>query len=222
MKIGIIGSGNIGGNLSHRLTALGHQVAVANSRGPQSLTDLAAATGITPVELGEVSRDAEVVVVAIPMKEYPKLPADLFDGAAPGVVVIDTGNYYPVERDGRIDPIEAGQSESGWTEDQLGRQVVKAFNASYAADIVDRPLPAGHPDRMALSYAGDDEAAKARVGALIDALGFDPVDAGSIADSWRQHPGTPIYGSRVGVEGVRKLLAEAKREDTDAHRGLTA
>ncbi|WP_416519812.1 NADPH-dependent F420 reductase [Streptomyces achromogenes] len=210
MKIGIIGAGNIGGNLTRRLTALGHDVSVANSRGPETLKDLAQETGATPVRAEEAAEGAEVVVVTVPLKAVPGLPAGLLDGAAEGVAVIDTNNYYPKQRDGRIDAIEdGGLTESRWVEQHLGHPVIKAFNGTYAQDILDRPLPAGHPDRMALPVAGDDETAKAKVRALIDELGFDTVDAGGIDDSWRQQPDTPVYGLRAGVDAVQKALREA-------------
>ncbi|ANZ41178.1 NADP oxidoreductase [Lentzea guizhouensis] len=214
MKIGIIGAGNIGGNLTRRLAALGHDVSVANSRGPHTLTALAEETGATPVAVEEAARGAEVVVVTIPLNAIPDLPDGLFAEAADGVAVIDTGNYYP-QRDGRIAEIlDEGLTESRWTERHIGHPVVKAFNGTYAADILDRPRPAGAPDRMALPVAGDDEAAKAKVRALIDELGFDTVDAGGIDESWRQQPATPVYGLRDGVDGVTKALAEASPERT--------
>ncbi|MFC9106024.1 NADPH-dependent F420 reductase [Streptomyces rochei] len=220
MKIGIIGAGNIGGNLTRRLTALGHDVSVANSRGPHTLTALAEETGATPVRAEEAARGAEVVVVTVPLKAVPDLPSGILDGAADGVAVIDTNNYYPQQRDGRIAAIEdEGRTESRWVEEHLGHPVIKAFNGTYAQDILDRPRPAGDPDRMALPVAGDDEAAKAKVRALIDELGFDTVDAGGIDESWRQQPDTPVYGLRAGVEGVTKALAEASPERPAAFRG---
>ena len=219
MKIGIIGAGNIGGNLTRRLTALGHDVSVANSRGPQTLTALAEETGATPVPVAEAARGAEVVVVTVPLKAVPNLPKGLFDGAAENVAVIDTGNYYP-GRDGRIAAIlDDGRTESPWTSEQIGHTVIKAFNGTYAQDILDRHRPAGDPDRLALPVAGDDEAAKRVVRALIDELGFDTVDAGSLDDSWRQQPGTPVYGMREGVDAITKGLAEASPEWTGDFRG---
>ncbi|MFF1545104.1 NADPH-dependent F420 reductase [Streptomyces sp. NPDC058291] len=220
MKIGIIGAGNIGGNLTRRLTALGHDVSVANSRGPQTLKELAEETGATPVTVGEAARGAEIVVVTVPLKAVPDLPSGLLDGAADGVVVIDTNNYYPQQRDGRIAVIEdEGLTESRWVEGQLGHPVIKAFNGTYAQDILDRPRPADDPGRIALPVAGDDGAAKAKVRALIDELGFDTVDAGGIDDSWRQQPDTPVYGLQAGVEAVAKALAEASPERPAAFRG---
>ncbi|MEV4921154.1 NAD(P)-binding domain-containing protein [Streptomyces tirandamycinicus] len=220
MKIGIIGAGNIGGNLTRRLTALGHDVSVANSRGPHTLTALAEETGATPADAKDAARDAELVVVTVPLKRVPDLPTGLFEGAADGVVVIDTGNYYPRERDGRIAEIEdGGLTESRWTERHVGHAVIKAFNGTYAQDILERPRPAGDPERMALPVAGDDERSKRVVRALIDELGFDTVDAGGIDDSWRQQPGTPVYGLRAGAEAVGKALAEASPERPAAFRG---
>ncbi|MFD9252830.1 NADPH-dependent F420 reductase [Streptomyces bottropensis] len=220
MNIGIIGAGNIGGNLTRRLTALGHEVSVANSRGPQTLTALAEETGATPVTVREAARGAEVVVVTIPLKAVPDLPSGLLDAAADGVAVIDTGNYYPRQRDGRIAAIEDdGLTESRWTEQHLGHPVVKAFNGTYAQDILDRHRPAGAPDRVALPVAGDDETAKAKIRALIDELGFDTVDAGGLDDSWRQQPDTPVYGIRGDTEAVTKALAEASPERAADFRG---
>ncbi|MEV8327333.1 NAD(P)-binding domain-containing protein [Kitasatospora sp. NPDC056731] len=219
MKIGIIGAGNIGGNLTRRLTALGHDVSVANSRGPQSLAALAEETGATAVPATEAARGAQVVVVTVPLKNVPDLPAGLLDGAAAGAAVIDTGNYYPQQRDGRIDEIEDdGLTESRWTERNLGHPVVKAFNGTYAQDLLERPRPEGDPERIAVPVAADDEAAKRVVRALIDELGFDTVDAGGIDESWRQQPGTPVYGLRAGVEAVTRALAEASPERPADHK----
>ena len=114
MKIGIIGSGEIGGTLTRRLTALGHEVSVANSRGPKSLVDLAVETGAKPVSVAEAARSGEVVVVTIPEKSIQNLPSDLFGATPESVVVVETGNYYPRQRDGRIEAIEAGITESRW------------------------------------------------------------------------------------------------------------
>src|SRR3954471_1917419 len=156
MKIGIIGAGQIGGTLTRRLRALGHEVLVANSRGPGTLADLAAETGATAVPVAEAARSGELVVVTIPQGKVPSLPAGLFDGVPEGVVVVDTGNYYPRQRDGRIEPIEAGTVESRWAERELGRPVVKAFNNIYAQHLMERGEPAGTPGRIALPVAGDD------------------------------------------------------------------
>ncbi len=151
------------------------------------------------------------MVVTIPEKAVPSLPADLFDDVPDGVVVVDTGNYYH-QRDGRLEEIEKGTTESRWVADQLGRPVVKAFNNVFAAHLLERGQAAGSPGRIALPVAGDDDAAKAVVIQLVDELGFDGVDAGSLDESWRQQPGSPVYGTDHDAEGVRRALADAPRE----------
>jgi 8-hydroxy-5-deazaflavin:NADPH oxidoreductase len=210
VRIGIIGAGNIGGTLTRRLRALGHEVAVANSRGPATLAALAAETRAKPVTVAEAARSGEVVVVTIPERNVPSLPADLFAGVPASVVVVDTGNYYPRNRDGRIDGIEDGLTESRWVEGQLGRPVVKAFNNIRAQSLMELGKPAGAPGRIALPVAGDDPSAKAVVLRLVEELGFDGVDAGGLDDSWRQQPGTPVYGTDLDAEGVRRALAAAE------------
>ena len=119
MKIGIIGAGQIGGTLTRRLTALGHKVFVANSRGPETLSDLAAETGATAVSVPKAVRGVDLIVVTIPQKNIPNLPAGLFADTPDRVVVVDTGNYYPRQRDGRIEAIEAGLPESRWSSSRL-------------------------------------------------------------------------------------------------------
>jgi 8-hydroxy-5-deazaflavin:NADPH oxidoreductase len=209
MKIGIIGTGQIGGTLTRRFTTLGHQVSIANSRGPETLTGLAKETGARAVTAKEAARAGEVVVVTIPEGRIPDLPKDLFAGVPDSVVVIDTGNYYPRQRDGRIAEIEAGLPESRWVERQLRRPVVKAFNNIYAKHLLEFGRPSGAPNRIALPVAGDDDRAKSIVLRLVDELGFDPVDAGGLDDSWRQQPGTPVYATDLDAKGVRRALAEA-------------
>jgi predicted dinucleotide-binding enzyme len=225
MRIGIIGAGQIGGTLARRFTAIGHEVFIANSRGPASLAALAKETGATPVTVEQAARSGDVVVVTIPMKNIPRLPVDLFQGVPDNVVVIDTGNYYPQQRDGRIDPIERGTTESRWVSEQLGRPVVKAFNNIYARHLLEYGKPKGAPGRIALPVAGDDPRAKDIVIRLLDELGFDGVDAGSLDESWRQQPATPVYGTDLDVEGVRKALAAAKLDrspDFQAESGSPA
>jgi hypothetical protein len=218
MRIGIIGAGQIGGTLARRLTALGHDVSIANSRGPQSLAALASETGARPVTVEQAAQAGDVVIVTIPMKSIPRLPAHLFDGVPDETVVVDTGNYYPQQRDGRIDPIERGTSESRWVSERLGRPVVKAFNNIYARHLLERGKSRGAAGRIALPVAGDEKRAKDVVIRLLDELGFDGVDAGSLDESWRQQPGTPVYGTDLDVAGVRKALAEAKPERMAAFR----
>jgi len=211
MRIGIIGAGNIGGALAKRFVELGHDVSVANSRGPDTLRELEKETGASAVTVQDAARGKDVVVVTIPEKNVPQLPKDLFDGVGGEVVLIDTGNYYS-QRDGRIDGIERGTAESVWVSQQLGRPVIKAFNNIRALHLRDNGRPQGSPGRIALPVAGDDPAAKSVVMGLVDDLGFDAVDAGSLEESWRQQPGTPVYTADLDAEGVRRALAQAGPE----------
>ncbi|MFZ5893316.1 MAG: NAD(P)-binding domain-containing protein [Myxococcota bacterium] len=222
MKIGIIGSGNIGGTLTRRLRALGHDVFVANSRGPASLDALARETGAHAVSVQEAARACEIVILAIPEYAAAKLPRDLFEGVPSDVVIVDAGNYYPRHRDGRIEPIEQGKTESRWVADMLRRPVVKAYNNIWAHDLLRCGRPSGAGDRIALPIAGDDPKAKAKVMALTNALGFDAVDAGGIDDSWRQQPGTPVYTANLDVAGTLRVLAEARRERPTELSGTAA
>lgn len=219
MKIGIIGAGQIGGTLTRRLTSLGHDVLVANSRGPETLRDLATETGAKAVSVKDAVRDVDLVVVTIPQKHVGDLPKNLFADTPAQTVVIDTGNYYPRERDGRIEPIEAGTLESRWVEQQLGRPVIKVFNNIFAKHLLELGRPAGTPGRIALPVSGDDAAAKSVVLALVDELGFDAVDVGPLDESWRQQPGSPVYTKDFDAGGVRRALAEASKERTSQWRG---
>jgi predicted dinucleotide-binding enzyme len=211
MTIGIIGAGNIGSTLTRRFRQLGYDVYVANSRGPESLASLARETGAMAVTPKEAAGAGDVIIVTIPEGHVPDLPSDLFTGVPESVAVVDTGNYYP-QRDGRIDDILSGITESRWVERHLGRSVVKAFNNIYAKHLMERGKPAGSPGRIALPIAGDDQNAKQTVLRLVDELGFDGVDAGPISESWRQQPGTPVYATDLDAEGVRRALKQASKE----------
>jgi predicted dinucleotide-binding enzyme len=209
LKIGIIGTGNIGTALTRHFTRLGHDVVVANSRGPETLTGLAKETGAKPVVVSEVPRGRDLVVVTIPEGQIPKLPAGLFESASNGTIVIDTGNYYPRQRDGKIDGIENGLAESRWVEQQLGHPVIKVFNNIYAEHLAKLGKPLGTPGRIALPVAGDDAKAKGVVMELVNDIGFDGVDAGGLDQSWRQQPGTPVYAADLNSTGVLKALNRA-------------
>jgi predicted dinucleotide-binding enzyme len=211
MRIGIIGAGNIGGTLTRRLTELGHEVSVANSRGPETLSELADDTGATAATAEDAIRDAELVVITIPQKAIPQFDQSSLETRAEAAPIIDTGNYYP-GRDGRIDAIEEGVPESQWVSEQLGHPVIKAFNNIYAKHLLELGKPAGDPERIALPVAGDDHEAKTVVMRLVDELGFDPVDAGGLAESWRQQPGSPCYAADRDAEGLKEALAEASPE----------
>jgi predicted dinucleotide-binding enzyme len=210
MDIGIIGAGHIGGTLTRRFRALGHHVSVANSRGPETLEAFAKETGAHAVSIQDAVRGKDLVVVTIPEKSILALPKNLFADVPASTVVVDTGNYYP-QRDGRLEGIESGTTESRWVSQQIGHSVVKAFNNIYAQHLMERGKPTGAAGRIALPVAGDDQRAKAVVLQLVDELGFDPIDAGGLDDSWRQQPGTPVYGTDHDAEGVRNALSQASK-----------
>lgn len=217
MKIGIIGAGMIGGTLARKLVNLGHDVAIANSRGPETIRELAADAGATAVTAAEAARHGEIVVVTIPQRRVADLPKDLFAGVPADVVVIDTGNYYP-SRDGSIPAIEEGQPESAWVAEHLGRPVIKAFNNIYFQSLLEKGAPKGTTGRIALPVAGDPPDAREKVLRLVDDLGFDPVDAGSIEESWRQQPGTPCYTQDLEAPRLKEALAAAVRSSIPEYR----
>ena len=218
MDIGIIGAGHIGGTLTRRLTALGHAVRVANSRAQETLADLAGETGATAVWAAEAAADADLVIVSIPQKNVVDLAPGILGAAQPGAPVIETNNYYPRERDGLIAAIEDGTPESVWVAGQLGVPVFKVFNGIFWKRLLDGGLLSGSDGRIALPIAGDDPAGKQVVFDLVDELGFDPVDGGPLSESWRQQPGTPVYGSDLDAEAAVRALAEASPERPEAFR----
>ncbi|HKR07683.1 MAG TPA: NAD(P)-binding domain-containing protein [Gemmatimonadaceae bacterium] len=221
MRIGIIGAGNIGGALTRRFAQVGHEVFVANSRGPETLADLARETGAKAVTPHEAAKMGEVIVVTIPEKNVPGLPDDLFAHTAKNAVIVDTGNYYP-RRDGYIGEIESGTPESRWVSNQLGRPVVKAFNNIYAKHLLELGKPPGSKGRIALPVAGDDKRAKEVVIKLLDDIGFDGVNAGGLDESWKQQPGSPVYAADFDADGVRRALAKASPERPADFRTTTA
>lgn len=209
MKIGIIGAGNIGSTLARKLAKAGHSVLIANSRGPETLKNLANETGAKAVSAREATQGVDVVILSIPFGKLPLLRE--FLACLPGeIVVADTSNYFPI-RDGQISDIDGGQVESLWVAEQIGHPVVKAWNNVLAAIFVSKGLPAGVDGRLALSVAGDDPAAKKAVMSLVEDTGFDAIDGGSLAESWRQQPITRAYCSELRFDELRAALASADR-----------
>ncbi|EFC45864.1 predicted protein [Naegleria gruberi] len=206
-NIGIIGAGNIGSALAKHLVALGHSVVIANSRGPQTLIDVEKETGAKAVQISETIKD--IVIVTIPFKNIEQLPKDLFRNAPKDLVIIDTNNYYPGFRDAPIESLDKLElTHSEWVSKTIGRSVVKVFNNISTYSLKFKPSK-DKKHRVALPIAGDDEKAKAIVFDLVEQIGFDPVDAGSLKDSWRQHPGTPSYGCDYGKEELQEKLKQA-------------
>jgi 8-hydroxy-5-deazaflavin:NADPH oxidoreductase len=211
----------IGSTLARLAVDAGYEVVLSNSRGPQTLTDLAAELGpqARAATAAEAGRAGDLVVVTVPVKACYDVPA----GPLAGKVVMDTGNYYP-ERDGQLAELDSGALTSSELLAQLlrGADVVKVFNNIFFKHLLNLARPAGAADRSYLPIAGDSAAAKAAVTEFLDSIGFGAVDAGALADGWRQQPGTPAYGPPYGsfdnekgtpasAEVIRTALAEATR-----------
>ena len=206
MNVGIIGSGNIGKATATRLVAAGHSVWISNSRGPESLAGLEQELGqlANAATVTDAAREGEVVIVATPLAAVGSLPAEELRGK----IVVDANNYYP-SRDGRIPELDDGLGSSEWLAEHLqGARVVKAFNTMWSENLVHKAVPHGAVERLALPVASDDEEAKAVVSRLIDDIGFDPVDAGTLRDGRRQQPGTEVYNVLLDAEGVRDALRQ--------------
>jgi 8-hydroxy-5-deazaflavin:NADPH oxidoreductase len=221
MKIGIIGAGNIGSALASHFRRLQHTVSIANSRGPETLSEVARRTGATPVALPEAANGADLLFIAIPMKSVPLLPKDLLSHLPAASAIVDTGNYYPL-RDGAISDIDGGMTESEWTSHVLGRPVVKAFNNIVADSLLRKGLPKGAKHRIALPVAGDDDRSRQMVMALLDEMGFDAIDAGPLSESWRYQPGTPAYCPDAAIGQLPMLLQRAKRNKAAGNRDQAA
>jgi predicted dinucleotide-binding enzyme len=220
--VGFIGSGMIGGTVARLSVAAGHQVVLSNSRGPETLEDLVAELG--PLARAATSEKAgaagDLVVVSVPLHACPHLPV----GSLAGRTVLDTGNYYP-QRDDQIPELDSGSlTSSAWLQRQLpGAEVVKVFNNIYYKHLRSLARPAGAAGRSYLPIAGGDAAAKAAVTEFLDSIGYGAVNAGTLADSWRQEPGSPAYGAPYGpfdneggtpasADVIRAALAAATRE----------
>lgn len=218
MKIGILGVGHIGKTLTQRLSAAGHDVKVANSRGPHTIEADVLSSGGQAVTATEAVADADVVILSIPLNRLPQV-APLIADVPADTVVIDTSNYYPA-RDSRIESIDAGQVESLWVTEQLGRAVAKAWNAIGSHSFSAKGRPAEGPDRIAIPVAADRDRDRQVAIALVEDTGFDAFDAGTLADSWRQQPGAPCYCTDLTREEMPGALAGAEAERLPRRRDL--
>ncbi|HEX8435132.1 NADPH-dependent F420 reductase [Archangium sp.] len=218
MKIGIIGAGYIGKTLVQKLSAAGHDVKVANSRGPDTIEADVLAQGGRAVLAAEAVVDVDVVILSVPLGRIPGV-APLLAHVPSATVVIDTSNYYP-HRDGKIDAIEAGQVESLWVAEQLGRPIVKAWNSIGSDSFAKKGKPAGTPDRIALAVAADRQADRKVGMALVEETGFDALDAGTLAESWRQQPGSPCYCTDLTRAELPAALATAEAARLPKRRDL--
>jgi hypothetical protein len=209
MKIGIVGSGNIGATAARLFVNAGHEVALSNRRGPETLRDLVAELGdkARALTVAEAARFGDVVLVAIPFGKHRELAAEDFYGK----VVIDAGNYYP-ERDGQFGELDSGETTSSelMSAHLHGARLVKGFNTIYYAHLADQgnaSLPL--EERRAIFIAGDDSEAKEIVAKLIEEIGFAAVDTGFLNEGGRrQQPGTSIYNQELTAKQAAKVLAE--------------
>ena len=206
MNIGIIGAGMIGGTLSRRLSQLNHNVTIANSRGPETLKDLATEINVKAGTAYEAARNNDIVVITIPQKNVVDLPGDLFDGVKDDVIVIDTCNYYPLLRDGMIAEIEQELTNSEWVQSKIKRPIVKVFNSIFFESLGNAGRPKGDENRIALPVSGDRKKDKEVVSDLLDQLGFDFFDVGELKNSWKQEPGTPTYCMEFNLETLKNKL----------------
>lgn len=216
MNISIIGAGNIGATLARKLSETGHSVRLANSRGPDTIKQIARDAGAVAVEREEAVRDADVIIISVPFDKLPTLTAVL-KNAADDTIIIDTSNYYPF-RDGDITDISNGKPEGVWSSEVLNRPVVKAWNALLAVTLAEKSHPAGSPERIAIPISGDDTHAKSVVTQLIDETGFDVVNAGSLSESWRHQPGTPAYCTELTASALQDALKAADKSRAPRNR----
>jgi predicted dinucleotide-binding enzyme len=198
--IGFIGSGNIGSTLAKLALGAGFDVVVSNSRGPETLTDLVAELGprARAATSAQAAAEGEIVVVTVPLGRVDQIPVEPLAGK----IVIDTCNYYP-QRDGAIPALDdKATTTSGLVQQHLSdARVVKAFNNIYSEHLGTMQRPAGAPDRNTLMIAGDDAAAKQAVTGFIEAIGYDVLDTGSLADSWRFERDQPAYAGAYAEDG---------------------
>ncbi len=206
-KIGVIGTGLIGGTIARLASSAGHEVVIANSRDPETLEAFAREIGARAVFAREAAMADDLVVLSIPQISVASLSPTLFEAAPRTSIIVDTGNYYPRARDGLIAEIENGMPDSEWVASRIGRPIVKAFNMLKARSLATGGREPGAPGRIAIAIAGDDAQARARVATLIDQIGFDVVDGGSLSESWRFQPGTIGYCHDYDALTLRAALA---------------
>ena len=216
MKIGILGTGSIGSILAEKLSRAGHEVKVTNTRDMAELQKIATRLGAAAATLEDVVKDVDVIIFSIPFKVYKDLPKNLLQDVPEEVVVMDTSNYYPL-RDGELPGLE-GNTESEYISKTLGRPVIKAFNNILAHTFKHKGKAANEEGRIAISIAGDNQAHKKVAAEIVDITGFDTVDGGSLADSWRQEPGTPAYCTELNAAELQQALQDAEKGKAPAIR----
>lgn len=211
MKIGIIGTGAIGGTIAKKMVAAGHQVKVYNTSSAEQLKAKARELGAESASINSVVKNVNIIILSTPTSAIPLLPKDLFAVADDDVIIVDTSNYYPF-RDGDIEELKDGKVESVWVSEQIGRPVIKAFNNLLAKTLESGGNRKGAEGRIAMAISGDDKQAKETVEQLIDDAGYDSVDAGSLADSWKHQPGTPAYCTELNAVELGQALQNGIKE----------
>lgn len=219
MKIGIIGTGAIGGTIAKKLVQAGHEVKVFNDGEQQQLQKRAAELGVKPATIDDITKNVDIVILSVPTIAIPQLDKKLFTDISEKVIVVDTSNYYPF-RDSEIEELKNGKVESVWVSEQIGRPVIKAFNNLLAESLVNGGKETDADDRIAMTVSGDDESSKKVVSSLINDAGFDAVDAGTLSDSWRHQPGTPAYCTELNVTELKQALIAGKKENAAYLRDL--
>lgn len=219
--VGLIGTGHVGSTVARLTIAAGHDAVLSNSRGPQTLVDLAGELGprVRPATAEEAAEAGDIVLVSLPVRAYLEVPV----APLAGKIVMDTGNYYP-SRDGHIPELDAGTLfDSEYLQRHLpGAHVVKVFNNIYFKHLLNLARPAGAADRSYLPIVGNNDAARAAVTEFLDSIGYGTVDGGPLANGWRQMPRTPVYvvpygsfddvkGTPAGEDVIRAALAAATR-----------
>ena len=218
MKIGIVGTGAIGSILAEKLSNAGHQIKVTNTRAMPELEKLAAGLGATAASIQDVVKDVDAIIFSIPFKALRDLPKDLLKEVPKDVVVMDTSNYYPF-RDGEIAELEH-LPESVYVSELINRPIIKVFNNILEYTLKHKGKAAGAADRIAISIAGDNAEHKKLVAQLVDQTGFDTADGGTLAESWRQQPGTPAYCTELNEAALKGALAAAEKGKAPATRDL--
>ena len=217
MKIGIIGTGAIGGTIAKKMAEAGHIVKINNSDDLEKLNIRAKELGVTAANKKDVVKDVDVIILSLPTIAIPTLPKDLFAEVPENVIVVDTSNYYPF-RDADIEEIKTGKVESVWVSEQLGRPVIKAFNNLLAETLASGGKAPGAEDRIAMAIAGDDAYSKEVVAKLVNDAGYDVVDSGSLSESWRHQPGTPAYCTELDAEELKQALADGIKGEAPVKR----
>lgn len=211
MKIGIIGIGAIGGTIARKLAEKGHYVKVANSRGKDAVKEFADEIGGYPSDLNEISDDIDILILSVPYGAISSIPKSVFSSLSSDAIIVDTGNYYPDMRDNAIEGLGNGEVESLWISNYIGRPVIKAFNNLLAHSLAELGREKGEEGRLAMQVAGDDDESKKIVMDLVDQCGFDPYDAGSIAESWKMQPNSAGYCCDYTIEELKSIKEKSNQ-----------